>query len=66
MRISIYIHQEDLENLNKALNNQEEGTILDSVRRFHIISENYIEISLSYNEYVKCIDLEIFEQLLSL
>ena len=64
MRITIYVHNEDLENLNIALNSDAE--MLDSVKILRYRSLDYVEVSLSYNDYVKCSDLGIFEELLSL
>jgi hypothetical protein len=64
MRITIYVHSEDLENLNTALNSEE--TVLKSVRVLNEHADGYTQVSLSYDEYIKCVDLEVFEELLSL
>jgi hypothetical protein len=64
MRIIIYVHNEDLENLYTALNSEE--TVLKSVRVLNDYNPEYIQVSLLYDEYIKCVDLEIFEELLSL
>ena len=71
MRITIYVHREDLENLNTAITTLEykhfgENQMLDSVRILRNAAEGFIEVSLLYEEYVKCADLGIFEELLSL
>jgi|TARA_B110000908_G_C10243215_1_gene447258 hypothetical protein len=65
MRITIYIHRDDLENLQTALN-RSGVVVLDPVRMLNKQSENFVEVSLTYNEYTRCNDLEIFEELLSL
>jgi hypothetical protein len=64
MRITIYVHNEDLENLNTALNS--EDAMVESIRILRNPAESFIEVSLLYNEYIKCTDLGIFEELLSL
>jgi len=64
MRITIYIHDEDLENLNTALNS--EDGMVESIRILRNPAESFIEVSLLYDEYIRCIDLGIFEELLSL
>jgi|15BtaG_2_1085339.scaffolds.fasta_scaffold00199_12 hypothetical protein len=64
MRITIYVHKEDLENLNNALNSENE--MVKSIRILRNPAEGFIEVSLLYDEYVKCTDLGIFEELLSL
>ena len=64
MRITIYVHADDLENLNTALNSDEE--IIGVVRILRNPTEDFVEVSLLYDEYIKCTDLEIFEELLSL
>jgi hypothetical protein len=71
MRITIYVHNEDLENLNTAITALEykhfgENQMLDSVKILRYRSLDFVEVSLSYDDYVKCIDLGIFEELLSL
>lgn len=64
MRITIYVHGEDLENLNTALNS--EDVMVESIRILRNPAESFIEVSLLYDEYIKCTDLGIFEELLSL
>ncbi len=64
MRITIYAHNEDLENLHNALNSEE--TVLKPVRILDIYDVGYTQVSLTYDEYVRCQDLGIFEELLSL
>ena len=64
MRITIYVHGEDLENLYSALNSEESH--LNSVRVLEVHDTGYTQVSLTYDEYVKCQDLGIFEELLSL
>lgn len=65
MRITIYVHKDDLENLHTALN-RSGVVVLDPVRMLNKAAENYREVSLTYDEYIRCMDLEIFEELLSL
>lgn len=65
MRITIYVHKDDLENLHTALN-RSGVVVLDPVRMLNKSAENYREVSLTYDEYIRCMDLEIFEELLSL
>ncbi len=64
MRITMYIHIEDLENLSLAL--MPDDVIDKSVRVLNQANEEYVQVSLTYDEYVKCTDLGIFEELLSL
>lgn len=64
MRITMYIHNEDLENLSLAL--MPDDVIVKSVRVLNRATEEYIQVSLTYDEYIKCTDLGIFEELLSL
>ena len=64
MRITIYVHNEDLENLNTALNS--EDGMVESIRILRNPVESFIEVSLLYDEYIRCTDLGIFEELLSL
>jgi hypothetical protein len=64
MRITIYVHREDLENLNNALNSENE--MVKSIRILRHSTEDFIEVSLLYDEYIRCTDLGIFEELLSL
>jgi hypothetical protein len=64
MRITMYIHIEDLENLSLAL--MPDDVIVKSVRVLNQANEEYVQVSLTYDEYVKCTDLGIFEELLSL
>ncbi len=72
MRITIYVHIEDLENLNTAITALGskcwscENAMVESVRILKNTAEDYIETSISYHEYIKCNDLGIFEELLSL
>ena len=71
MRITIYVHIEDLENLNTAITalgskRDCENAMVESVRILKNTAEDYIETSISYHEYIKCNDLGIFEELLSL
>jgi hypothetical protein len=63
MRITIYIHKDDLESLHAALSSVKAH---GSVRMLNKPNEHFREVSLTYNEYIKCNDLEIFEELLSL
>jgi len=64
MRITIYVHSEDLDNLNTALNSENE--MVESIRILRNPTEDFVEVSLLYDEYIKCTDLGIFEELLSL
>ena len=64
MRITMYIHIEDLENLSLAL--MPDDVIVKSVRVLNQANEEYVQVSLTYDEYIKCNDLGIFEELLSL
>jgi hypothetical protein len=69
MRITIYVHTEDLENLNTALNSGKminANEMLESIRVLRNSAEDFVEVSLVYDEYILCIDLGIFEELLSL
>jgi hypothetical protein len=69
MRITIYVHNEDLENLRVALASPIPGrgdVIIPPVRVLNQTTEEYVQVSLMYDEYVKCTDLGIFEELLSL
>lgn len=64
MTITIYVHNKDLEYLSIALT---DGTgIMDSVRVLNQAAEDYVQTSLTYDEYIKCTDSGIFEQLISL
>jgi len=65
MRITIYIHKGDLENLHNALTISG-VVVLDKVRMLNKQNEHFREVSLTYDEYTRCCDLEIFEELLSL
>ena len=69
MRITIYVHNEDLENLSVALASPIPGrddVIIPPVRVLNQKAKGYVQASLTYDEYVKCSDLGIFEELLSL
>ena len=69
MRITIYVHNEDLENLSVALVSPIPGrddVIIPPTRVLNKTTEGYAQVSLTYDEYVKCSDLGIFEELLSL
>ena len=47
MRITIYVHNEDLENLNTALNS--EDGMVESIRILRNPAESFIEVSLFNN-----------------
>ena len=64
MRITIYVHNKDLEYLSIALTTS--TGIMDSVRVLNQAAEDYVQTSLTYDEYIKCTDSGIFEQLISL
>lgn len=70
MRITIYVHHEDLENLCIALAGGDKLLPINlddnSVRVLNQATEDYVQISLTYDEYIKCTDSGVFEQLLSL
>jgi len=69
MRITIYVHNKDLENLSVALASPIPGrddVIIPPVRVLNQATEDYVQTSLTYDEYIKCTDSGIFEQLLSL
>jgi len=66
MKITIYVHPEDLSGLRDALNfeSSEENEIW--VGNFIRISlfphEGFVQTQIDYNEYVKCTDLGIFDE----
>jgi hypothetical protein len=66
MKITIYVHPEDLSDLRDALNfeSSEENEIW--VGNFIRISlfpyEGFVQTQIDYNEYVKCTDLGIFDE----
>ena len=69
MRITIYVHNKDLENLSVALASPIPGrddVIIPPVRVLNQATEDYVQTSLTYDEYIKCTDSGIFEQLISL
>jgi hypothetical protein len=67
MTITIYVHNKDLEYLSIALTT-DAGIVeyCDSVRVLNQAAEDYVQTSLTYDEYIKCTDSGIFEQLISL
>lgn len=63
MRITLYIHKDDISDLNRVLSGDDSS---DGIRILNKSGEDFLEVSITYDEYVRCLDLEVFDELLSL
>ena len=76
MKITIYVHPEDLSDLGEALNtftsnmgrkeeipdDGNEMTLVDFIRISLFPHEGFVQTIISYEDYVTCTDLDIFDE----